>query len=304
VTTAPLFGIDVVSELPLAGVEPAPLAGGVPLRIVAARRAEVLAPFAQAETLSERRGARGAPALRVAGDEARGWLIQAQGWGAFALDAGATVLRCAPVRMPAWRWQRYLVAQVLPWAAVVRGLEVFHAGAVELDGRAIAVTGPSGAGKSTLAAAWLAAGARLVADDVLAVTLSGRDPIAHPGPAIASIRPGTAALVPDLRGRVLGEDEHGQRLVVAGARERLPLGALVFLERSADARGVTVERVGAPDPRRLLASTFNLALRSPARLERLLDTCAAIAARTTVLDVRASLDATPSRIATTVAEAV
>jgi hypothetical protein len=297
-TTAPLFGVDVVSDLPLAGVEDAPLSRGIPLRIVGASRAEVVAPFSGAEVLTER------PGLRIAHDPDHGWLLQARGWGAFAFDDGATLLRCAPVRIAAWRWQRYLIAQVLPWAAVVRGLEVLHASAVAVDGRAIAVTGPSQAGKSTLAAAFLATGAALVADDVLALGLAEREPVAHPGPPILSVRPATAALLPDLSGRLLGEDELGRRLAVAGARGPLPLGAFVFLERTAEARGVTVERVRAPDPRRLLASTFNFALRSPARLERLLDACAAIAAHVPVIEARAGLDADPLQLAAAITEGV
>jgi hypothetical protein len=302
-TAAPLFGIDVVSDLPLAGIDSAPLTGGVPLRIVAARRADVLAPFADADPLTEHRDPRGV-AVRIAHHPDHGWLLLARGWGAFAFDDGATMLRCAPVRMAAWRWQRYLIAQVLPWAAVVRGLEVLHASAVAVGGRAIAVTGPSGAGKSTLAAAWLATGAQLVADDVLAIGTGERGPVAHPGPAILSVRPPTAALLPDIPGRLLGEDDHGRRLAVAGAPEPLPLGAFVFLERAATATGVTVERVRAPDPRRLLASTFNLALRSPARLERLLDACAAIAAHVPVLEARAGRSADPLKLAAAITEAV
>lgn len=297
---APLFGVDVESELALPGVEAAPLAGTVPLRIAGARRAGVVADFASAETLAERRDERGAVTLRIARDPDAGWLLQHGGWGAYALDPGATLLRCAPARMAAWRWQRYLIAQVLPWAAVVRGFEVLHASAIEHEGRAIAITGPSGAGKSTVAAALLARGCRLVADDVLA--LDGTT--AHSGPGILSVRPGTAALVPDVPGRPIGTDEHGLRLAVARAPAVLPLGALVFLERSDEAGGVVVERLTQPDPRRLLASTFNLALRTPDRLARLLDTCAAIAAGVPVLEARAGTDAGPHELARSITDLV
>lgn len=46
---------------------------------------------------------------------------------------------------------------------------VLHASVVEYGGSAIALAGPSGTGKSTLAALLCAAGARLVADDVLRI---------------------------------------------------------------------------------------------------------------------------------------
>ena len=55
----------------------------------------------------------------------------------------------------------------------LRGEFVLHASAVEFDGVAIAIAGDSGRGKSTLAALLCAAGARLVADDVLRFDLTG-----------------------------------------------------------------------------------------------------------------------------------
>src|SRR3712207_7852895 len=45
---------------------------------------------------------------------------------------------CSPPGVAPWRWQRFLVGRILPWAAVLCGLEALHASAVVLDGRAIA----------------------------------------------------------------------------------------------------------------------------------------------------------------------
>ncbi len=59
-----------------------------------------------------------------------------------------------------------------------RGLTVFHATAVEVDGVAVAIAGIKGAGKSTTAAALIARGHRLISDDVLAI---GEDGFALPG---------------------------------------------------------------------------------------------------------------------------
>lgn len=49
---------------------------------------------------------------------------------------------------------------------------ILHASAVALDGRAALITGPSGSGKSGLALQFIALGARLVADDRVALRRS------------------------------------------------------------------------------------------------------------------------------------
>lgn len=55
-----------------------------------------------------------------------------------------------------------------------------HASTLEFKGRGIVIAGMSGAGKSTLAAALLAAGATLVADDISVVDFSGDKPAVRP----------------------------------------------------------------------------------------------------------------------------
>ncbi len=62
-----------------------------------------------------------------------------------------------------------------------RGRLVLHASAVEIDGRAIAFLGGSGWGKSTTAAALIARGHALVADDVLALDIDSCPVRALPG---------------------------------------------------------------------------------------------------------------------------
>lgn len=63
--------------------------------------------------------------------------------------------------------------QVLPLAWSRQGRLVFHASAVDLDGRAVAFVGRSGFGKSTLAASFASAGRRLLCDDGLLLAESG-----------------------------------------------------------------------------------------------------------------------------------
>lgn len=63
----------------------------------------------------------------------------------------------------------FLAGNVLALLLTLRGLEVLHGSAVALGDTAVAFIGHSNAGKSTLAGEACAAGASLVADDVLAV---------------------------------------------------------------------------------------------------------------------------------------
>jgi hypothetical protein len=295
---ARLFGLDVESRLVLAGVpDEGAAAAGEPLVLERASRRELLAGSAAGDRhLSDHRDGRGRPVLRVAQRPDDQVLMTARGWGAFLL--GPRTIRCAPLRIASWRWQRYLIGQVLPFAAVMRGLEVLHASAVAVGGEAIAITGPSQAGKSTLAAEWLGRGAPLVADDVVALDVDGRKPRVHPGPGILSLRADAPALRGDLQalGPVLGIDEHGARLVVTREREALPLGALVFLERTAGG-APRVRRVAEPHPQLLLSATFNLAVRTPDRLVRLLDVCEAIASSVAVLQVGVPPGAAPADVA-------
>ena len=64
-------------------------------------------------------------------------------------------------------FQVYMLGQALSFALVKQRFEPLHATAIVVDDRAIAFLGGSAFGKSTLAASFLAAGHRLVTDDLL-----------------------------------------------------------------------------------------------------------------------------------------
>lgn len=205
-----------------------------------------------------------------------GYRIAGPEYGDFVLAADGSSVWGAPGPAGLDAWQRMLVAQVLPFAAVLQGYEAFHASGVETAGGAIALVGPSGVGKTTAALALERCGARLIADDVLAVERVADQPVVHPGAPIAGIAHGSV-------GRLLEREGGDEGLLAANGRERVmrkrlgdapaPVRSLFFLERLADGPVRPVFEA-SQDPRRLLGSTFNLLLATPARLARLLDVCA------------------------------
>ena len=67
------------------------------------------------------------------------------------------------------------LTQVLPLALSRTGKLVIHAGAVDIDGNAVAFIGDTGRGKSTLAAAFAVAGHRFLSDDSLVVEIAGTE---------------------------------------------------------------------------------------------------------------------------------
>ncbi|TRZ87060.1 hypothetical protein D4R89_10230 [bacterium] len=79
--------------------------------------------------------------------------------------------------MSAW-----VIEAALGFAARLRGWPVLHGSVVVTDGRAIGLLGHKGVGKSTLAAAFLADGCPILADDHVALKQEGAGFIAQPGP--------------------------------------------------------------------------------------------------------------------------
>lgn len=209
-----------------------------------------------------------------------GYRVAAPGFGTHIVSPdGASILSCVPA-ISAWRWQRLLFAQVVPLAATLQGLELFHASAVEYSGRALGLIAASGTGKSSIAAHLVSRGARYVADDVLALEPVGEMVMAHPGPATASVYRselrslGTAGA--SRVGVVIGRSDKVQ-LAVEPVEGPLPLDSIYFVVRQPDIVRFAIDGVRPPDPRLLLSSTFISYLRTPAFLVGHLDACAQIA---------------------------
>jgi hypothetical protein len=232
--------------------------------------------------------------------ETLGYRIYAEEYGRYLVSPDGSRIRCAPPHVAAWRWQRYLIGQALPLAAVLQGLEVFHASAVSLGDRVVAFAGGTRAGKTSVALSLMLRGdARLVTDDVL-VLEPGDEPVVHPGAGVLSVRHAEARSILDGAvdgiGPVLGDDGEALRVVAPTDRRALPLGALYLLQRS-NAPTPSLERIRPPDFRLLLGATFNFYVRTPSRLQRQLDVCARMANAVPVFWLRLPATASAAAVA-------
>jgi hypothetical protein len=229
-----------------------------------------------------------------------GFVLWAEDFGRAWLSTDGGEARCAPApQLPDWRRERFLTAHVLPFAALLQGLEVFHASGVVADGQAVALVGGSGVGKTSLALNLALRGLGFLNDDVLVVEpAESGGVVAHPGAGVANVRrDGTrlAERVRDARlGAALGEDEQETRMLMSREHASSPLGAVFYVHRDPGARQLAVTRSSPADPRTLLASTFNFAVRTPERLARQLEVCGRIAETCAVFMVECpgSVDAT------------
>lgn len=274
------FGLDIDLSFEAPGL---PDAHGPPG--ARATRADLVPPEAidadwpaeGVERMLEERFGAGEPERAIDAHPTAGYRLYAQHFGLARLSPSGDRILCSPPDVEPWSWQRFLVGRILPWAAVLRGLEAFHASAVALDGRAIAFVGPTGAGKTSLAVQLVARGARFLTDDVLSVEHDSGRLTAHSGAGIASIRPAERDGIPDAAWRELGEVlGHSGKTYVTLAREAaaVPLAAVYFLRATG---GAPIERLDPPDPRLLLASTFVLGVRTSERLRNQLDVCSRLA---------------------------
>jgi hypothetical protein len=277
---AQAFGLDIEASFEAPGLPPAsgpPTGRRTSLALAAAREIDEGWPASGGRRVLEEDFGDGEPARTIDVHPRLGYRLYARHFGLARISPDGARVLCAPPPAEAWSWQRFLVGRILPWAAVLRGYEALHASAVAFGGRAVAFVGPTGAGKTSLAVQLVYRGGEFLTDDVLSISRDESGLLAHPGASIASVRAGERELIPEARWQALGEElGHSVKTYVALPRAEgpLPLAAVYFLAREA---GATIERIAAPDPRLLLASTFVLGVQTPARLVNQLDVCAALA---------------------------
>jgi hypothetical protein len=276
-----VFGIDVHAdaELRLLGESSARSTGRALHMHVDAKDGDLRPPDGTGELLCDERKPNGEISFQIELRPDAGYLIWGPAYGFHALAPDGGRLRSSAG--DGSEWQRLLVAQVLPFATLLHGLEVFHASAVVLEEAAIAVIGPSGSGKTSLALELCRLGAGFLADDVLALEVRDRELLGHPGTPVAGVDRGEA--------RRLQENGAWERVVLEeNARELLvrmttvpapvPIETLLFLDRRAD--GPSTPRFEAVlDPKLLLSATFNFVHNGASRLHGLLDVCSLAAER-------------------------
>jgi hypothetical protein len=309
--TGEAFGLSLHSEFPLPGLARGRVGAGRRRRIALALSRGPGDSFDAAERLQEWHYPDGTLGLTIDCDAVRGYRFYLYGAGVFELAADGSRVTCRLDRdfEAQWHWRRYLIGQILPFAAVLHGLEVFHASGVGIDGGGVVFVGPSGVGKSTLALNMYLAGARFLADDSVSVERRNGRLLIHPAVGTAKIRQGARGLLRrDGRplGEVVSEDEHEARFRADRPSEPLALAAVCLLERGGP-EGTLEAAEAQVDPWDLLGNTFNDLVRDPARLRGQLEVCGQIAAETRFLRVRVgarpgprAADALAARLARTI----
>ena len=177
----------------------------------------------------------------------------------------------------------YLIGQVISVALLQKRVESLHASAVELNGRATAIVGDCGAGKSTLTAALVAAGARLVTDDLLVTRRNGSGTVTLSGARRLKLDPATAEHVGLTAESTPMDDGSGKAVYYIGADSfadaSVPLRRMIVLKPFAEKLALT--RLDAMRAvRAVISATFNPLQTDARRLEHLLsdarDMCATL----------------------------
>jgi hypothetical protein len=169
----------------------------------------------------------GAPGTIVA-DRSRA-VVRVPGVGRFGISEGAHVRFDPEPGVPAGAVGIWLHGTVAALLLAQRSRFALHAGVVEVDGRAVALTGPRTAGKSTTALRLTQRGHELVTDDVTPLE-AGPPVTVHPFPRTVRVAPATArSLGLDLTDAREILPDHPKLALPAPSRRPVPLSAIVLL---------------------------------------------------------------------------
>lgn len=282
--TARVFGLDVHGAFPAPGLaEAAPVAGSRPVvnAAIACDGETVDWPASEGTRVLHYRFEDGSTIMAVDHHPELGYRLFALEQGTHFVSADGRSIWSAPLNGDSWRWQRYLVGQVLPLAALLNGLEVLHASVVSVRGQALAFVAASGMGKTSLALNLVLRGNRFLADDAAALDLDGGLPIVHPGPGLANLRRSEHGRIGNAGrarlGRILGSDREALRVVLERDHRPALLRAIYLLERSSHATVPLFERLPQPSLPLLLGCRYVCFVNTPARLAHQLEIHSAIA---------------------------
>lgn len=284
------YGIDIDSEFALPALIPAAGDGSRPaLRLgVTAREAiEARFPSRGAQCVELIRHPGGEVGLRIDYHDSVGYRMDASAYGLHCLSADGAVAYCAPPEVEPWRRERFLVARVLPLAALLGGHEVLHASGVVLDGSGVGFLGQSGAGKTSLAIRLALRGLPMLTDDLLSISRSASAVLAHPGTMQVGIRHAEHELLNHgERERLGGPVDRGDKFygLVDASSGPVPLRILYLLQRRRDASEIRFAVEEPPDPRALLGASFFAQLElTESRLLLQLDLCSRLAQQAVVI---------------------
>ncbi len=285
------FGLEIDSPVVLDGLIESSTAGGrrrTTVELVPPKEIERAWRSSESSTLLERRHRDGSLMMVIDVHPELGYRIWAPRHGRHLVRPDGRRILSALPRVARWRWQRLLFAQVLPLAAVLQGVELFHASAVELGGRALGFIAASGTGKTSIAVHLVAQDASLLTDDVLALEPSPEGILAYPGGGLVNVPVGELSAVPPARrgriGVVLGRSDK-VHLAARLADRPHPLRSIYFLRRGDRFATVRIAASAPQEPPPLLQSGFIAYVRSPERLRRHLDVCSRIATHVAAFDV-------------------
>ena len=183
----------------------------------------------------------------------------------------------------------HLLGPALSFALIRLGMEPLHATVAVVNGRAIALMGDSGYGKSSLGAAFLAAGHRLLTDDLLVLRRSGDRLVAQAGAPRIKLFPAIARHLFGRRPKGTRMSPVSQKLIIpltAGQRPLgpAPLAAVYVLSPPGPHAGrLSIRRI-PPRPAcvELVRNTFNMAVTDGPRLARLLEVAGDVLSRVPV----------------------
>jgi hypothetical protein len=170
-----IYGLSVLTNLPIPGVVESPIFSGADLEIwlgsVPHGLSGALRSLPQPSYVSPFRDEHGEPIYRR-------WNLDGGAYfrilycdeTEFIIDRPGTQIWARwPDRLTLEDTATYLLGPVLGFVLGLRGTHCLHASVVSVEGKAVALLGPAGAGKSTTAAAFAKRGYPVLSDDVAAV---------------------------------------------------------------------------------------------------------------------------------------
>ena len=241
-------GIDIWSDLDLPGVPQAP-AGHRSTHVLRLERGPtrpVPNEVPRGALVADFEGPQGRLYCAVRHDE--GFTLRFFGVCDVQLDADLTLGEVShhPDAPPGMA-EVLLAGTTLAFVLTMLGRCVLHASAVEVGGRALAFVGHSGMGKSTLALAACAAGARLIAEDVLAIVVHENGVDCLPGNTDMRLRKSALSLlqgVPDATRFQTPDGRQGVRPNLSGD-ESIRLDTVVIPRPMRSANELSVVRLPA-----------------------------------------------------------